>query len=296
MILVHQAFHDLVRLFGHLLVHVFALLVVFIDEMSLRESLRKVTLHEQVHSLRTVLHTSRGINAGADLEDDIVHRDLASRQSADVHDGLQTHRRRSVQQFKSVVGEDAVFSQDGHDICGDAHGTELEQGDEPREGYAVVLGEGLHELETYATAAEMLEGVGGVLALRIEDRHRIRQFIIRHMMVADDEVDTQLFRIGNLSDGLDTAVEYDNEFDTFFCCIVHCLDTDTIALLITVGDIVFNIGIELLQKFIHQSYRRTSVDIVVAIDHDTLFAPHGVVQSVYRHVHVVHQERVYQLV
>ena len=142
----------------------------------------------------------------------------------------------------------------------------------------------------------MLEGIGRVFTLRIKDSHSIWQFIIRYMMVADDEVYTQPFGIGNLVDSLNTAIENDNEFNTLFCRIVQCLNTDTIPFFITVWDIVFNIGIELLQKLIHQSYRRTSIDIVVAVDHDTLFAPHGVVESVYRHVHVVHQERVYQLV
>ena len=66
------------------------------------------------------------------------------------------------------------------------------------------------------------------------------------MVVADDEVDTLLLRIGNLLDCLDTAVEDNNQFYTGLLGIIYSLDTDPIAFLLTVGDIVLNVGIELL--------------------------------------------------
>ena len=116
------------------------------------------------------------------------------------------------------------------------------------------------------------------------------------MVVADDEVDAQTLGIGYLVDGLDTAVQYYDELDAFFGCIVQCLLTDTISLFVTIGNVIFDVRIELLQEFIHQSYRRTSIDVVVAVDHDALFAPHSIVEPVYSHVHVVHQERINQLV
>ena len=142
----------------------------------------------------------------------------------------------------------------------------------------------------------MLEWVGGINALGVKNRDSIRQLIIWHMVVADDEVYAQTLGIGNLFDSLNTAVEYYYQLDAFFCSIVQCFLTDTISLFVTIGNVIFDIRIELLQEFIHQSYRRTSIDIVVAVDHDALFAPHRIVESVYRHIHVVHQERINQLV
>ena len=52
-----------------------------------------------------------------------------------------------------------------------------------------------------------MEGIGGVLALRVEYGHRWRHLIVGHMMVADNEVDAKTLGIGNLLVGLDAAVE-----------------------------------------------------------------------------------------
>jgi len=50
-----------------------------------------------------------------------------------------------------------------------------------------------------------------------------------------------------------------------------------------------------LQEAVDQCHGRAAVYVVVAIDHDAFLASHGVVQSVNGNVHVVHQERVYEL-
>ena len=65
-------------------------------------------------------------------------------------------------------------------------------------------------------------------------------------MIADDKVDAQLLGVGNLFEGLDAAVENDDQFDTLFCSIFQSLDTDTIPLVIAGWDVIFNIGIVLL--------------------------------------------------
>ena len=91
----------------------------------------------------------------------------------------------------------------------------------------------------------MLEGVGRVFTLRIQNGHCIGQFIIGHVMVTDNEIDAQRFRIGDFIDCLNAAIQHNNEFDTLFSCIVQSLLADTIAFLVTVGNIVFNVGIEL---------------------------------------------------
>ena len=65
-------------------------------------------------------------------------------------------------------------------------------------------------------------------------------------MVADDEVYTLCLGILDFLDRLDTAIEHNHQFNTRFFRIVYSLSADTIALLITVRNIVFDVGIELL--------------------------------------------------
>ena len=154
----------------------------------------------------------------------------------------------------------------------------------------------MHELESYAASAQVLEGIGGVRSFGIQYGYGTRQHIVWHVVVADDEVYAQRLSIGNLVDSLDAAVEHDNQFHTFLCRIVESFLADAVSLLIAVGDVVFHIGIELLQKLVDKCNSRTSVDIIVAVYHNTLLSSHCVVETIDSHIHIVHQERVNQLV
>ena len=191
-----------------------------------------------------------------------------------------------------MEGKDTVLLRHRHDVGGDAHRTKVEQGNEAREGDAVVLGKGLHQLESHSATTEVLERIGVVLALGIEDGHGIRHHVVGHVMVADNKINTYALGISNLLDGLDATVEDDNQFHTRLFGIFQSFLADAIPLVVTVGDIVVNVGIELLKKLIHQCYRRAAVHVVVAIYQYPLLSSHGIVEPVYGYVHVLHQERV----
>ena len=138
----------------------------------------------------------------------------------------------------------------------------------------------------------MLEGVGVVLSLRIEDGHSFRECFVGHMMVADNKVYALFLCIGNLLDGFDAAIEDNDQFHLRFLCVIYSLLAHTIALLVAVGDLVVDVGIELLQELIDECHGCTAVHIIVAINENTLFAPHCVIQPVDSNIHVLHQERV----
>ena len=294
--LAFQLGHNLVGLLGHLLVNVFALLVVLVDVLGFLQGQIVVFLNQQVDALFAVLHASAGIDARSDFEYDIAHRDVASAQSADVDDGLDADVRVLVELLQAVERQYAVFILHGHDVGCYAHSTEVEQGDEPREGNAIVLGKGLHELKSHAASAEMLEGVGVVFALRVENGGSRRHHLVGDVVVANDEVDAKTLGIGYFVDCLDTAIENDNEFHTGFLGKVYSFLAHAISLVIAVGDIVVDVRIELLEKLVYQCYSCAPVDIVVAIDHNAFFAPHCVVQTVNSHVHIFHQKRIDEVV
>ena len=150
----------------------------------------------------------------------------------------------------------------------------------------------MHKLEAYAASTQVFEGIGVVLTLGVEDGHGIGQLLVGHMMVADDEVDALLFGIGYLVDGFDATVEDDNELHALLLGIVYTFLAYAIAFVIAVGDIVFDVGIKLQQKLIDQRYGCTPIYVVIAIHENTLLAAHGIVESVYGDVHVLHQERI----
>ena len=252
----------------------------------------EVALHQQVHALLAVVHASRRVYARSDLEDDVAHGDLTSAQRTDVDDGFQTDARVLIQDLQSVERQYAVLVNHRHDVGSDAHGTQVEQRDEPRERYAVVLGKSLHKLEAHPTAAEVLERIAVVGTLGVEHRHSWRQRLVGHMMVTDNEVDAQTLGIGHLFNGLDATVENDDQLYSVFVGIVYSFLAHTISLFIAVGDIIFDVGIKLLQKPVDKSHSRAAVNIIVAIDQNALLAAHSIVEPVDRHIHVLHEERV----
>ena len=126
MFLTLQTCHDFVGLFGHLLIDIASLVVVFVDTGSNSQSLLKVTLNQQLYCFHTILHTSRGIDAGADFEHDIAHGELTPRQSAYLDDGFQTYRATLVKLFQTVESQDTVFALYRYQIGCYRYGTEVE--------------------------------------------------------------------------------------------------------------------------------------------------------------------------
>ena len=246
MFLAFQTRDDLVGIFGHVLVDVLALLVVLIDMLGLAQCLVNVFLHEQVHAFLTVLHTSGGIDARSNLEDDVAHRDVAAAESTDVDDGFQAHTGILIENLQSVESENAVLINHRYHIGGNAHGAEVQQRNKPGEGNTIVLGKSLHKLEAHTATTELLERIGIVVALGVKNGHCGRHLLVGYMVVADDEVNTQRLGIGNFLDCLDATVKDDHQFHTCPMGIVQPFATDAVALIVAIRDIIVYIGIELL--------------------------------------------------
>ena len=138
----------------------------------------------------------------------------------------------------------------------------------------------------------MLERISVVSTFGIKNGNGRRQFIVGHVMVAYDEVDAETLGIGYFVNGLDAAVEDYDELYTRLLGIVDALLAHTVALVVTVGDVILDVGVELLYKLIHQRYSRASVYVVIAIHQDALLAPHSVVKAVDGQVHILHEERI----
>ena len=201
-----QTRHDAVGFFSHLLVYVFALLIILIDVSGHAQGRGIISFYQQVYAQFAVFHSAGSIDAGTDLEHNVAHREFASVQTADVDDGFQTDTWIGIQQFKTMEGEYSVLIYHRHNVGCNTDGTEVEQGDEPGERNVVVLGESLHKLESYTASAEMLERERIVWALRIEYGHSGWHHVVRDMMVADDEVYSQTLGIFYLLDSLDSTV------------------------------------------------------------------------------------------
>ena len=290
-----QPFHNVVGLFGHALVQVFARLVVLVDLAGLLAGGGKVLLRQQVYGFFAVLDASRGVDARTYLEDDVADGQFLVRQFADVDDGFQPDAGVAVELLQAVIGQDTVLAHDGHDVRGDAHGHQIEQGDEVVELDAVAQREGLHELEAYTAARQVFVGIGVVFALGVPNGHGRWQHLVGHVVVTDNEVDAFLLGIRNLLYGFDAAVQYDDEFHACLHGVVHSFVGYPVTFVVAVGDVIVDVRIELLDKLVDQCHSGGTVYVIVSVNQNPFFLSHSLVQACHGHVHVLHQERVVQV-
>ena len=140
-----------------------------------------------------------------------------------------------------MESQNPVLISHWHDISGNSHCHEVEQGNQIRERDTVILGKGLHEFESHATSTEMLEGEGIIFPFGIQNSHCRRHHLVGHVVVADNKINTSTLGIGYFIDSLNSAIEDDNQFNTCLVSKVNSFLADTISLIIAVGDIVVNI-------------------------------------------------------
>ena len=287
--------HHLTRFLRHALVQFLALLIILVDGLRHLQCLVIITFHQQIHRFLAVLDTSTRIDARTNLENDVTHRQVLTRQSTHLQHRLHTHAGIVVQLLQSVISQDAILAHDGHDVTRNADGTEVEQRNQPTERNAVADSKSLHELEAHAATRQIKIRICIVHPLGIQYGHSRRQHLVGHMMVTNDEVDALILSILNLINCLDATIQHNHQFHTLACRIIHSLHRNAIPLLTTVRYVTFHIGVELRDTPINQSHSRTAIHIVVTINHDALTLPHRFVQSLHRPVHILHQIRVVQI-
>ena len=76
MLLTFELFHNLVGLFRHLLVYILTLLIIFVDMIRLCQCFLKIALHQQIHSLGTILHTAGSIDTRTYFKNDVAYANL----------------------------------------------------------------------------------------------------------------------------------------------------------------------------------------------------------------------------
>ena len=148
----------------------------------------------------------------------------------------------------------------------------------------------MHELEPYSASAEVFEGVCVVGAFGVEDGNGRWKCFVWRVVVADDEIDVLLLGVGYFFVCLNAAVEYDDELYAPLAGIVDALTAYAVALIVAVGNVVFNVAVVLSYEFVDECDGGASVNVIVAVDHNLLLASDGVVESVDCHVHILHEE------
>ncbi len=280
------------RLVRHCVLELAPLGVVGVDGCGFLPRHRLIVGDEERDSFRAGAYASAGVDAGSDLELQVGHRDGLSFHSRHFAQAPHARQRVPVHPLQPVVRQYAVLIGEGHNVGCDGHGEELEDGQELRLVPAFAAQPRLHKFVAHAAAGQAFVGIGAVLALDIENRHRVGDGVARGVVVADNHVDTVFGGVFRLVHLLDAAVEGDDEAALMLNGVVHTLEGDAIALGVAVGDIEEEVVQVRAQDAIDERHRRGAVHVVVAIDEDAFLMADGAAQPVHRLVHVAHEHRV----
>ena len=112
--------------------------------------------------------------------------------------------------------QNAVFICNGHKVRRDADNKEVHQRDQMVEGDVIFLSIGLHKLEAYSAARQVIERIVAVLSLGVKHGHGLRKFVFRKVVVTYDHFDAFFSGIFHLFVCLDAAVKSDYESEIIF--------------------------------------------------------------------------------
>ena len=242
------------------------------------------------------LHAPCGVDARPDLEYDVVDRDLVLVEPADLDDRQKSLAGLLVQPLEAVMGQNPVLPDQRDDVRRDADNHQIKQALHLRERQTLVLTVPLQHLEPHSAAGKFLERIPAIDPLGIEHGHRVGNGISGQMMIADDKVDSLGLGISHLFRRLDPAIERDDQLDPLALRIVYRLDRHAVPFGIAVGDVEQQRRVALpSQERIDERHRRRAVHVVISVDHDRLAAAYRLVDSAHGPVHILHQERVMQV-
>jgi len=220
---VGQVIHDFIGLFCHVLVEVLTRFVVAVDAVALFQCRSKILFNQQVDRFLSVLYSSRSIDAGTYLEYDVAHRNFFFSQSAYINNGFQSDAGVGIELTQSVIGQNTVFTHNRYNVGCDADRYQIEQGGKLMKLDAVVLGKGLHKLESYSAARQVFVWIRRIRTLGIQNGGSRRKYLIGHMMVADNEIDAFFFGVTDFFYRFNTTVQYDDQFYSGRVSIVDSL-------------------------------------------------------------------------
>ena len=170
--------------------------------------LDRVVLQQQPHAEIGAADAAAGIDARAEQEAEMPGLRRAG-EPRRIHQRGQPDLLAPAQRDQALGDEGAVEAVERHHVGDGAERDQIEQRQQiglgPRRGPEAALAQLAVDRdqreEHEPDGGEMAEPGEIVGAVRIDDRHRRRQFLVGLMMVDDDDVEAELLRLGERLDG-----------------------------------------------------------------------------------------------
>ena len=135
-----------------------------------------------------------------------------------------------------------------------------------------------------------------ILPLRVQHGNGRRQLLIGKMMVADNHIYTETPCELHLFHGLDSAIDSNDELEPSCRSPGNALGGDSIALVIAVRDVEIHLVGEAAYERMQESHSRSAVHVIVSIHQYFLSFTDCAVKPFHSRVHILHQERVVEIV
>src|SRR5262249_21046303 len=124
------------------------------------------------------------------------------------------------------------------------------------------------------------------------DDRAVGQLVSRPVVVADDDLEPEPLRLGDLLDGRDPAVDGQDEAATLVGEARQRLAREPVALLESTRQMPVDVGSEIAERRYRERRRADAVDVVVAVDADPLPGRERVADGVAGPVDVAEEPRI----
>ncbi len=243
-----------------------------------------------------VAHAAGGVEAGGYDEDDVRRFQLAPPEPGRLQHGHQSGFQALAQALQAEFGQDAVLPGEGDDVGDGAQGHQVQVLLQLGVGQGIGAVEGLQQLVGHAHPGQLLVGIGAVLALGVEHRHRPGQALLGLVVIGDDAVDPQAPGVVHLGVGGYAAVHRQEQAGPAAPGLVDSGLGQAVTVARPVGKEAGDLRAELGQSPVEEGGAGDAVDVVVAVDHDGAAGADRLLQALHGRLHPGHQERVVQVV
>ena len=188
---------------------------------------------------------------------------------------------------QAVLDQDSVLAHEGDDIAHRADSGQVGVVLQQTLHIGVLALDGLDQLECHAHAGQFLEGAGAVLSVRIDHSDCVRQDFGNGMVVGDHGIHAQFGRVCDLVYSGHAVVHGDYQLDSALIQKRDSLAVHTVALALSRGDVIHDVGSDIGEVRIQQSGGGDAVCVEISVDADALAALDSLTDSSDRPVHVL---------
>ncbi len=255
----------------------------------------RVRQRKEVDDVAGVFHAAGGVQARRQPKSHVPGADLFARQAGKLNQGGQARLRGLLQGRESEPGDDAVFTQKGHNVGNGPDGDDFEERLEQFWRHPVCQ-KRLRQLECHAHARQRLFGVIAIRPPRVQDGAGGGQVAVGQVVVGHDAVHAQVARALQHGVLANAGVHADHQAEAPGRRLLNHRHAHAVTIGQAVGNVSFDFRPQHAQGGEQHHHGHGAIHVVVAVDQDFLALFDGPAQARHRLAHPRHPFRRVKLI